>query len=68
LASSALDWAGGHAFDDLPVEDDEHDQLREGDEQDRGEQLVVLGRELALEVSAESVESCYLHRYHCFLY
>jgi hypothetical protein len=31
-------------------EDHEHDQPRDGDQQDRGEQQVVLSRELALEV------------------
>ena len=49
-ASSALDRPGGHAFDDLPVEEDEHDQRWDGDQQDGGEHQVVLGRELALEV------------------
>src|SRR5688572_15852903 len=47
---SALDRACGHALDDLPVEEDEHDQRRDGDQQDRGEEQVVLGGELALEV------------------
>src|SRR5215212_4506091 len=48
--TSALDGAGGHALDDLPVEEDEHDQRWDGDQQDGGEQQVVLGGELALEV------------------
>ncbi len=47
---SALDRAGRHAFDDLAVEEDEHDQRWDGDQQDGGEQQVVLGVELALEV------------------
>src|SRR5690606_34353916 len=47
---SALDGAGGHPGDDLAVEEQEHHQRRDGDEQDVGEQQVVLGLVLALEV------------------
>jgi hypothetical protein len=32
-----LDGARSHAFDDLPVEEDKHDQRRDGDQQDTGE-------------------------------
>ena len=39
---------------DLPVEEDEHDQRRDGDQQDVREQQVVLGGELALEVEQVS--------------
>src|SRR5918997_3779831 len=47
---SPLDRAGRHALHDLAVEEDEHDQWRDGHQQDGGEQQVVLGGELALEV------------------
>ena len=34
LRASALDRAGGHSLDDLPVEEKEHDERRDGDQQD----------------------------------
>src|SRR5215213_11328403 len=46
----ALDRAGGQTFDDPAVEEQVEQQRRDGDEQDVGEQQVVLGVELALEV------------------
>jgi hypothetical protein len=50
IKPSALDRARCHPCDDLPVEENEQDQRWDGDQQDGGEQQVVLGCELALEV------------------
>ncbi|AGZ42138.1 DeoR family transcriptional regulator [Actinoplanes friuliensis DSM 7358] len=48
--SSALDGPRGHAGDDLAVEDEEHQQRRDRDQQDVGEEQVELGVVLAGEV------------------